>query len=321
MWSCSRSSRQATALVALAAAALVLGACSAAAPRPRPVVALLSDFGTRDDAAALLRGAVLAVAPEAEVADITHEVEAFDVDSGALLLEDAPAIFPPGTVFCAVVDPGVGTARRAIAVELENGRFLVGPDNGLLSGAIERHGAREVRAIENRAFFRAGAPPSTTFHGRDIFAPAAAHIARGDPPFGTIGPRIEDWKRLSWPAPLLREGRRGNERALEAVVRWLDGEYGNIWTNVAPNDLEKLAGGPAPPRALVFELEGTGGRRARVEAPLVRTFGDVPEGAPLAYWNSRGRLSFALNKGNAAARYGVARGARVRISIPGEAGQ
>ncbi len=287
-------------------AALALTACSPdPTPPPRPLVVLMTDFGTTDDAVGLVRGAVLAVAPDAQVLDLTHEVPAYDLEAGARLLEDAPGVYPEGTVFVAVVDPGVGTPRRAIVVRLANGRWLVGPDNGVLSLAMARHGVDWVRAIEDRRFLRPEI--SSTFHGRDVFAPTAGHLAIGSPPPADVGPVVEDWIRVE-PRPVVLVP--GPPPALEARVVALDEPFGNVWTDVGPADLERLG---ARPERLVFRL-GDAGRE--VEAPLAGTFGDVPEGQPLAYWNSRGRLSLAINMGDAAHAFGVERGARVVVRRP-----
>jgi S-adenosylmethionine hydrolase len=260
----------------------------------------MTDFGTRDDSAALLRGTILSIAREAAVVDLTHEVPPYDVEEGARLLEDAPGIFPPGTVFVAVVDPGVGTERRPLALRLGNGSWLVGPDNGVLSIAAARWGVASARAIEDRRFLRETV--SATFQGRDVFAPAAAHLAAGVPPPDEIGPEVHNWRKLAPEAAMVREGK------IEARVLALDEPYGNVWTNVTPAEIAKL--GLAPGAALVFDF----GAGKRVEAPLARTFGDVPEGEPLAYFNSRGRLALAINRGNAARTYGAVRGAALTIS-------
>jgi S-adenosylmethionine hydrolase len=299
----TRASPNPRAALALAAAAALAALAGCAAPeRPRPLVVLLTDFGAKDDAVGLLRGAVLAVARDAEVLDLTHEVPPYDVEAGARLLEDAPGIFPPGAVFVAVVDPGVGTARRPIAIALANGSTLVGPDNGVLSLAAARYGARSVRAIEDRRFMRGAV--STTFHGRDVFAPAAAHLARGEPRFEEIGPEVGSWVKL---APQRARPLPGG--GLEGRVVAIDEPFGNIWTNIEPADLASLGIAPGARLAFAFGEDP----RPAATAPLVATFGDVGKGAPLAYWSSRGRLALAIDEGDAARTYGVQRGTRVVV--------
>jgi S-adenosylmethionine hydrolase len=330
------------ALVAAASSIIVIAGygagCSAPPPvpatesRPRPIVALLTDFGTKDDAVALLRGGILSIARDATIVDLTQEVPPYDIEAGARALEDSPGIFPAGSVFVVVIDPGVGTERKAIAVELDNGSFLVGPDNGVLSLAMARYGVKSVRAIEDRRFMRSEV--SSTFHGRDVFAPAGAHLAAGSPPYVEIGPRLESWVKLvPKGTDFILRGATGLGDAVSGVqgtVAAIDEPFGNVWTNIGASDLAKIddpgewrgsVGGPGPMAdaahpptfgtKLVFEL---GDPKRRVEAPLVKTFGDVAEGKPLAYWSSRGRLALALNMGDAARTYGVKRGQTVLIS-------
>jgi S-adenosylmethionine hydrolase len=271
------------------------------APGTRPVVVFETDFGSHEDAPAILKGVVLSIARDAAVIDLTHDIPPFDIETGAQDLEDAPGVFPVGTVFVVVVDPGVGTTRKGIAVLLANGRYLVGPDNGVLSLAMERWGVASVREITNPAFQREH--HSETFHGRDVFAPAGAHLAAGKAFFGGIGPEQKDWVKL----PATKVERAGE--TLRAVVAKIDEPYGNVWTNVRPEDLAPSGALPAGTR-----LRFVVGEKP-VVVPLVATFGSVKEGEPLAYWNSRGRLSLALNMGNAAKAYAAKRGDKVTVSI------
>ena len=278
-------------------------------PRPRPIVVIETDFGSKDDAPALLKGVVLSIARDAQVVDLTEDVPPYDIVTGAQDLEDAPGIFPAGTVFVVVIDPGVGTARKSIAVELKNGNFLIGPDNGVLSLAMEKYGVQSVREITNPAFQRKH--ESETFHGRDVFSPCGAHVAIGSPPFAEIGPELKEWIKL--PAPPVEVHQPSHGRAADgdveritAHVAKIDDPYGNLWTDVTVHDLGSLA---EVGTKLVFQFGDK-----RVLAPLSKTFGDVPEGQPLAYFNSRNRLSLALNMGNAAEKYGVKRGDKVTIT-------
>jgi S-adenosylmethionine hydrolase len=296
--------------LALLAPLLVVAACSAPEhkesppqAKPRPIVVLMTDFGLKDDAVSLLRGVVLSICRDATIADLTHEVPVFDVEAGARLLEDSPALYPPGSVFVVVVDPGVGTARKAMAVLLKNGSYLIGPDNGVLAPTMERYGVQEVRAIENPKFMLSNV--STTFHGRDVFSPSGAHLALGSPPFAEIGPVLDTWIKLPRHAveafgPLTDEAvKRKWTGLLKGEIVAIDEPFGNVWTNVTEKDLAGLPGSGN----LVFEVGDK-----TVAAPLVHTFGDVPEGKPLAYWSSRGRLALALNMGDAARTYGIKRG-------------
>jgi S-adenosylmethionine hydrolase len=266
----------------------------------------MTDFGTKDDAVGLLRGVVLSIARDALVLDLTHEVPPYDIAAGARLLEDAPGVYPPGTVFVVVVDPGVGTARKPIAVQLANGSYLVGPDNGVLSLAMAKHGVKEVRTIDDPRFKLSSV--STTFHGRDVFAPSGAHLALGSPPFAEVGPVWNGYVKLAprRVEPIMKMGPGPAEiTGLQGEVVAIDEPFGNVWTNITPADLKTLAGSGD----LVFQIADK-----KVPAPLVATFGDVPEGKALAYWSSRGALALALNMGDAARTLGAKRGMVVVVS-------
>lgn len=276
--------------LALAPLLLAAGCASSDGAHARSVpVVLMTDFGLKDDAVGLLRGAVLAVAPHAQVLDLTHEVPRFEVDDGARLLAEAPGVYPPGTVFVVVVDPGVGTVRRAIVARLESGTLLVGPDNGVLSEALERHGVAEVRAVDDRGLMRGDV--STTFHGRDVFAPVGGHLAAGVP-FESVGPVVEDWVRLSMP-----RAQKGTDSVAGQVVA-IDEPFGNVWTNI-PGELLSELGIRVGDQVEVL-LHGE-----RLKLSFVDTFGDVPVGQPLLYVNSRGHVALALNMGDFARTHEV----------------
>lgn len=284
----------------LVVAALAGCASGEAAPPVQGPVALLTDFGLKDDAVGLLRGVVLAIAPRAQVVDLTHEAPRYEVDDAARLLADAPGLYPPRTVFVVVVDPGVGTARRPIAARLPNGTTLVGPDNGALSLAIARHGPAEVRLIENRGLLRGDV--SSTFHGRDVFAPVGAHLAAGVP-FEQVGRVIDDWTRLTLPGAVVAE------RAVSGVALSIDEPFGNLWTNIDAAHLDAI-GLEVGQRAKVLVGE------VALDVAFVRTFGDVPVGQPLLYVNSRGQAALAINMGDFARAHGVGPDAPVRITRP-----
>jgi S-adenosylmethionine hydrolase len=275
----------------------------------RPFISFLTDFGL-DAAAAICRGVMLSVAPDARIIDISHSVRKYAVRDGAFLLWMSLHWMPIG-VHVAVVDPGVGTARRPIAIRTGRGDFLVGPDNGLLMPAAESLGGIVgVRVIENRDWLLPRT--SSTFHGRDVFAPVAGHLARGD--------RFEDAGRpidpatlveLRFPAPIVGEGR------LETTVTYVD-SFGNLRLGATPDDLAGAIGELTPGHPIEVELApqppSPGGDPAapiRETAAWARTFGAVPAGSPMLYQDSNGQLAYADSQGNAAARLGVAEDAVV----------
>jgi S-adenosyl-L-methionine hydrolase (adenosine-forming) len=270
-----------------------------AARKRRPLVALLTDFGTRDHYAGAVKGAVLAACPEATVVDITHELPRHDVAAGAFSLAAAYRAFPPDTVFLAVVDPGVGSARRAIALEAGGYRF-VGPDNGIFTHVLADHPGARVREIKNPRLV--GREISNTFHARDVFAPVAAHLAKGAA-LSEVGPPVRD------PVVVAREAvRRVGKSEWEAAVVDVDG-FGNLTTNLSGAELAVILKAlDGDPTRLVVVVEG-------VVLPLVRTYADVAEGEPCALMGSSGRLEIAVHRDSAARLLGAPRGAPVRLRV------
>ena len=258
-----------------------------------PVIALLTDFGLQDPYVGAMKGAILSACPEATLVDVLHDVPAHDVAAGALALDAAYRHFPGGTVFVAVIDPGVGSPRRPVAVGA--GRWLfVGPDNGLFTFVLEAHAAARVHLLANPVLYRE--PFSPVFHGRDLFGPAAGHIARGLP-IEEVGPVAADTVRLVHPPKArLAEGWEGE-------VVHVD-RFGNLTTNLLESDLVALGG-----RGLEA-LEVTLGAQA---LPLVRSYSDVEPRAACALVGSSGRLEIAVHRGRADTLPGAGPGARVRV--------
>ena len=245
----------------------------------RPIVTLLTDFGTADGYVAEMKGVLLSIAPECALVDVAHDIPAQDVEGARLALARYWRRFPPGTVHVAVVDPGVGTARAALAVESSD-RFLVGPDNGLLSPALLAAGARVVR-------LPVPASAAPTFHGRDVFAPAAASLALGTP-LDAIGDPHG--------SPIVRrtpEARRAADGSIEGEVLTVD-RFGNAVTNLlAPRGGEVSAGG----RVL----------------PVRRTYSDAAAGEPVALVGSSGLVEIAVRDGSASSLLGLQRGSPVSL--------
>jgi S-adenosylmethionine hydrolase len=253
-----------------------------------PVITLTTDFGLRDPFMGIMKGVLLSICPSARLVDLTHEIAPQDILAGSLALEAAIPFFPPGTVHLAVVDPGVGSARRAIAVRA-GGAYLVGPDNGLLSFALEGAGwtAVSLTAPQYRL-----AEVSRTFHGRDVFAPAAAYLAAGVP-LERLGPA-----RLRRPGCRLMAG--------ELVGEVLDADrFGNLITSIPAARLAEI---PGP-----IEVE-VGGHRVR--GP-VDAYAAVREGEPAVILGSSGRLEIFVRAGRAVDRLGAGRGTAVRVRRAG----
>ena len=252
------------------------------------IVTLTTDFGWRDPYVAQLKGVLLDRCEDVRIHDLTHEIAPHDVLEGALFLASAVPTFPPGTVHLAVVDPGVGTARRAIAATF-GGQHLLCPDNGLLTLLARRAPLEATRSIENPALRRE--PLSPTFHGRDLFAPAAAHLACAGT-LDDLGPPLDQLVELPVPEP------RIEDRTAQGEVIHID-RFGNAITNLA--------------RSAIEERRWVRIATTRQRLPLLRTYGDVAPGQALALVGSADLLELAVREGSAAATLGLSRGDRVVV--------
>jgi S-adenosylmethionine hydrolase len=267
----------------------------------RPIVTLLTDFGLRDPSAAICKAVILGLCPDAEVIDLAHDVRKYAIGEGALALWAALPYVPFGT-HVAVVDPGVGTTRRSLALRVVRGDVLIGPDNGLLVPAAERLGGIvAARELTNEAYRLPVV--SSTFHGRDVFAPAAAHLAAGAP-FETVGPLVDPATLVASPLPAPRPD--GDGLATEIV--YVD-TFGNAKLSALTTDLVAACGPPAGRRFRVTLGDG------RVHlVPWSPTFGERRPGEPLLYEDSYGRVCLGVNQGNAADALGLAGGLEVRLA-------
>lgn len=261
-------------------------------------VTFLSDFGLQDDFVGTCHGVIKRIAPDAQIIDITHGIQPQAVLQGALVLANTLPYMPTG-VHLAVVDPGVGGHRRAIALRDSEGRLLVGPDNGLLLPAVERAGIEAAHELANPAY--ALPSISRTFHGRDLFAPAAAHLAGGTP-LAELGPPIdpETLVRLDVPEPDFSEG------AIGATALYVD-SFGNIALNLTREDLEQA--GIVPGTRLELDFEGE-----KYYAVCARTFADARMGDMILYEDSYRNMSIAISSGNAAAMLHVVVGQSLGIT-------
>ncbi len=261
------------------------------------IVALLTDYGTRDQYAGSLRGAVLAACPEATVVDISHDIPSHAVREAAFVLRATVPVFPAGATFVAVVDPGVGTAQRGIAIKA-GGYFFVGPDNGIFSLILTDHPEAEIRQLTNAGLFRANV--SSTFHGRDIYGPVGGALARGTS-FQEVGPTIDDAFHFVFPKPQVL-----GEDEIEGQVIYID-TYGNLVSSIGGAEWQKFIHGANG------DLTEMVGDVNRVIVPVVTTFGDVPEDEACVYLGSAGRIEVAVNRGSAAERFEASIGSSVKL--------
>jgi S-adenosylmethionine hydrolase len=290
----------------LLALMMALAAMAGAQAEKYPqTVVFMTDFGLADDSVAICHGVMYSIMPTVRIVDLTHQVTPFSILDGARFLYGATPYYPAGTVFVAVIDPTVGSKRKAIVAKSKRGQYFVLPDNGLLTLVEQRDGIDEVREITN-AEWMIGTKMSSTFHGRDIFSPVGAHIARG-----------EDWTKVGPEmavASLVRlelKTARIDDRGARAEVIATDGPFGNLVTNLDAEDFLKLGyqrGDEFPVRV--------GEKSLKIK--FVQAFSDVPVGQPLLYIDSRGRLALAVNQGNFAEVYGVKPPAELFISRAGK---
>lgn len=258
---------------------------------------LLTDFGTQDGAVSAMKGVAYGVSQDLLISDLSHENPS--IFAGAYRLYQAEQFWPTGTVFVAVVDPGVGTQRLSVVLKTRTGHYFVGPNNGLLALVAERDGIEALRQIDERVNRRPGSEESHTFHGRDVFTYTEARLAAGVISFEQVGPSLSPQTLVS--IPYRKPQRRGNK--VSGIVPVLDVQFGNVWTNI--------------PKGLFDELHVPLGASLHVriyhrdqlvddtQAPYQRTFGEVPVGKPLVYINSLINLAVALNLGNYAAAHKI----------------
>lgn len=295
-----RFSRRRVLLLCLLLCAIAATAADSAG-KPRPTIVFMTDFGVVDDSVALCKGVMYSIAPDLRIVDLTHQVTPFSIADGARFLFGAAPYFPAGTVFVVVIDPTVGSSRKAIIVKSKRGQYFVLPDNGLMTLVQDRDGLESAREITNPQWM-IGAALSSTFHGRDIFSPAGAHLARGDD-WTQVGPELDLAKlvRLDLkPATV-------DDQGLKGAVIATDGPFGNLVTNISS--------------VLFMELGYKHGQMVpvmigdkQINLPFMRTFSDVPLHEPLMYIDSRGRLGLAVNQGSFAAKFGIK--PPLPISIP-----
>jgi len=293
----------------MAAAVLLAISCAVAvkAQEPEskapPTVVFMTDFGVVDDSVALCKGVMYSIAPELRIVDLTHQVTPFSILDGARFLYGSTPYFPAGTVFVVVIDPGVGSTRKAVVVKSKRGQYFVLPDNGLMTLVQDRDGIEAAREITNRGWM-IGAALSSTFHGRDIFSPVGAHLAHGED-WVQVGPEIAVNRLIR----LNVAPSRLDEKGLSGEAIATDGPFGNLVTNISGEDFLKLDYGHGQ------NVHITVGK-TEMNIPFVRTFSDVALKKPLLYIDSRGHIGLAVNQGSFAATYAIQPPVAVLIARP-----
>ena len=257
----------------------------------RPTIVFMTDFGVANDAVAICKAVILGIAPpDLRLMDITHQVTPYSIEEGARFLAGVTPYYPPGTIFLVVVDPGVGTSRKAVIVKSKRGQFFVLPDNGLITPIEDRDGIEGAREITNPSWM-IGSGISSTFHGRDIFSPTAAHLAAGDD-WTLVGPEVPQLVRLNIPTATVEQ------KGITGQVIALDDPFGSLITNIRGDDFKKL--GYSLGEKVSIQVDNK-----PFTLPYVKTFMDVPVGQPLLYVDSRGRIGLALNERNFSQTYKI----------------
>lgn len=268
------------------------------------VITLLTDFGDRDTYAAQMKGVLAAMAPRVGVIDLTHNIQPQNILEAAVQLDAAVDAFEDDTVHIAVVDPGVGTARRGIAARCPRGT-LVGPDNGIFTAVLDRYPMSKAVSLEDEAYLRT--PVSPTFHGRDVFAPAAAHLATGLH-LTELGPYIDDLVRLDLPRPLVSH----DGGFIKAHVLLAD-RFGNLVTDLRKEAFDTWLGRGQAQWAYV-QIDGRGPLPPE-SLTVAETFADVEPGRPVAYFGSSDRLEIAVRDGDAADTLKLTHGDAVSVMM------
>lgn len=281
------------ALCVVAVSAVTAG-CSKPAVVPgqgaRPTIVFMTDFGAANDAVAICKAVMLGIAPEARIMDITHQVTPYSIEEGARFLAGVTPYYPSGTVFLVVVDPGVGTSRKAVVVKSKKGQYFVLPDNGLITPVLDRDGLDSAREITNPHWI-IQAPVSSTFHGRDIFSPVAAHLAAGWD-YSLVGPEVPQLVQRNPRTP------KTTEKGIEGNIIGLDDPFGSLISDVPGDEFKNL--GYRLGDKVIVELS-----KKPATLPYVKTFMEVPVGDPLLYVDSRGRVGIAVNQGNYSKKYNI----------------
>jgi S-adenosylmethionine hydrolase len=247
----------------------------------RPTIVFMTDFGTANDAVAICKAVMIGIAPDARIMDITHQVTPYQISEASRILSGVTPYYPAGTVFVVVVDPGVGTSRKAVIVKTKKGQYFVVPDNGLMTPIVDADGLEGAREITNPAWM-IGDKISSTFHGRDIFSPAAAHLALGED-WTQAGPTVDVLVRLNPSTATL------DAKGISGEVIGLDDPFGSLISNISGDDFKKL--GYALGEKVTVKIDNK-----PYTLPYVKTFMGVKVGEPLLYLDSRDRVGFAVNQ-------------------------
>ena len=275
---------------------------------PGPAIVFQTDFGLKDGAVAEMKGVALSVEPSLQLFDITHEIPSYNIWEAAYRLNQAASFWPIGTVFVSVVDPGVGTERRSVVLKTRSGHYFVTPDNGTLTLVAKNLGIDEIREIDESINRRKGSEQSYTFYGRDVYAYTAARLAANKISFEKVGKKLGDSVvSINYQQATL------DNQVIKGNIPVLDIQFGNVWTNIPDSIIYRA--GMKYGDSLRVEIFNNDSTVYKTIVPLVKTFGAVPEGNSLAYFNSLMNFSIAINQGNFSNKYNIYSGPGWSIQI------
>lgn len=278
------------------------------ASAPNNIVVLQTDFGLKDGAVSAMKGVAMSVSPGLKIFDLTHEIPNYNIWEASYRLFQTINYWPKGTVFVSVVDPGVGTSRKSVVMKTKTGQYIVTPDNGTLTHVAEAFGVAEIREIDEAVNRRKESGKSYTFHGRDVYVYTAARLAAGVITYQQVGKALpNEVVKIPYQHATYTNG------VLKGTIDVLDVQYGNIWTDINDDLVAKLHLKYGD--VLHFKIFSKGTPVYEGDAPYSKTFGDVPEGKPLAYLNSLLQLSFALNMGSFADTYKIGSGSDWSLEV------
>ena len=299
-------------LLAACLGALLAAQAYAVGPQPadaKNALVLMTDFGTSDGAVSAMHGVAYGVDPTLQVSDLTHNIPDYDIWLGAYRLYQTANYWPKGSVFVSVIDPGVGTTRKSVVLKTKEGRYFVGPDNGLFTLIAERDGVAELREIDEKVNRLAGSAESYTFHGRDVYAFVGARLASGAITYEQVGPVLpsESVVKIRYQKAV----RNGN--TIRGIIPVLDVKYGNVWTNIPKALFDELKVGVH--EQVQVRILHNGKQIDKVIAPFEHTFGGVAKGKPLVYLNSLLDVAVAISQGNYAAKHKIESGVDWQVEI------
>ena len=272
------------------------------------ILVFQSDFGLKDGAVSAMKGVAIGIDKDLKIYDVTHDIPAYSIWDAAYRLYQTAEYWPAGTVFVSIVDPGVGTERLSVVLKTKNGQYFVTPDNGTLALVAEKFGIDEVRQIDEAVNRRQDSEKSYTFHGRDVYAYTGARLASGDIAFEQVGKKLPSKVEM-----ISYQKAKYEKNTLVGNIPILDVQYGNIWTNIDRNTASKMN----IKKGDIFTVEIYNKDKLifKDKMPFANSFGDVPEGKNLMYYNSLDSLSFAVNMGDFASTYKIEYGGDWSVKI------